>query len=323
MNLNALDLNLVRVLDALLREKSVTRAGEQIGLSQPAVSAALNRLRHALNDQLFVRRGNDMVPTPRAESLAGPVRAALREIERAFQPAKDFDPARLERTFTFMGADFFSMLLMPPFAARIAAMAPAVSLRFLDSARGDVSKLLQEDEIDAALERPLEVADWVSSTPLFHSPFVIIAAKDNAAVGQAGIADGGVLPMDLFCDLPHVLRSIDGSMSGSTDEALDRIGRKRRVSLALPHFQAVVLAVASGNYIAAVPRQFAVSAARSLPIMLYEPPLGIAVPEVRMYWHARHDDEPPHRWIREQILAEVSQLGFKEWGNTEDRGSRA
>ncbi|WP_224516148.1 LysR family transcriptional regulator [Mesorhizobium sp. CA8] len=150
MNLNALDLNLVRVLDALLREKSVTRAGEQIGLSQPAVSAALNRLRHALNDQLFVRRGNDMVPTPRAESLAEPVRAALREIERAFQPATDFDPARLERTFTFMGADFFSMLLMPPFAARIAAVAPGVSFRFLDSAIGDVSKLLQEDRIDLA-----------------------------------------------------------------------------------------------------------------------------------------------------------------------------
>lgn len=317
MNLNALDLNLVRVLDALLREKSVTRAGEQIGLSQPAVSAALNRLRHVLNDQLFVRRGNDMLPTPRAESLAEPVRAALREIERAFQPATDFDPAKLERTFTFMGADFFSMLLMPPFAARIAALAPGVSLRFLDSARGDVSKLLQEDEIDTALERPLEVADWISSTPLFHSPFVIIAARDNGAIRQAEIAEGGRLPIDLFCELPHVLRSIDGSMSGSTDEALDRIGRKRRVSLALPHFQAVALAVAGGNYIAAVPRQFAASAARGLSIVLYEPPLGIAVPEVRMYWHARHDDEVPHRWIREQILAEVEALGFR---NLEDEG---
>ncbi|WP_246682196.1 LysR family transcriptional regulator [Mesorhizobium sp. B3-2-1] len=154
MNLNALDLNLVRVLDALLRERSVTRAGEQIGLSQPAVSAALNRLRHVLNDQLFVRHGNDIVPTPRAESLAEPVRAALREIERVFQTGKDFDPAGLERTFTFMGADFFSMLLMPPLAARIAAVAPGVSFRFLDSARGDVSRLLQDDEIDAALERP-------------------------------------------------------------------------------------------------------------------------------------------------------------------------
>jgi DNA-binding transcriptional LysR family regulator len=210
-----------------------------------------------------------------------------------------------------MGADFFSMLLMPSFAARVAARASGVSLRFLDSARGDVSRLLQEDEIDAALERPLDVADWISSAPLFHSPFVIIAAKDNAAIRQAGIADGGSLPIELFCELPHVLRSIDGSMSGSTDDALQRIGRKRRVRLALPHFQAVALAVAGGTHLAAVPRQFAVAAAKGLPIALYEPPLAIAVPEVRMYWHARHDDEPPHRWIREQVLAEVEALGFR------------
>ena len=113
MNLNALDLNLVKVFDALLRERSVTRAGEQIGLSQPAVSAALNRLRYILNDQLFVRRGNEMMPTPRAESLAEPLRAALREIERVFQSSRNFEPAELDRTFTLMGADFFSMLLMP------------------------------------------------------------------------------------------------------------------------------------------------------------------------------------------------------------------
>jgi len=316
MNLNALDLNLVRVFDALLRERSVTRAGEQIGLSQPAVSAALNRLRHVLNDQLFVRRGNDMVPTPRAESLAEPVRVALREIERVFQSTKSFDPAQLDRTFTLMGADFFSMMLMPFLAARIADLAPRVSFRFLDSARGDVSRLLQEDEIDAALERPLTVYDWVSSTPLFHSPFAIIAARDNAAIRQTGIADGERLPMDLFCELPHVLRSIDGSMSGSTDEALARIGRTRRVSLALPHFQAVALAVANGNHLAAVPRQFAVWAAKSLPLAIFEPPLPISVPEVRLYWHARHDDEPPHRWVRDQVLEAVGVLGFRDSGGS-------
>ncbi|OAP39968.1 LysR family transcriptional regulator [Sinorhizobium glycinis] len=319
MNLNALDLNLVRVFDALLRERSVTRAGDRIGLSQPAVSAALNRLRHALNDQLFVRRGNEMVPTPRAESLAEPVRVALREIERVFYAAKRFEPAELERTFTLMGADFFSMLLMPSLAARITRIAPAVSLRFLDSARGDVARLLQEDEIDAALERPVEVPDWVSSALLFHSPFAIIAAENNAVIGRAGAKEGGVLPIDLFCELPHAIRSIDGSMSGFTDEALGKIGRTRRVSLALPHFQAVALAVASGNYLAAVPRQFAVAAARSLPIVIYRPPFSIPVPEIRMYWHARHDDEPSHRWLRDRILETVDALGFPEEGIERDQ----
>ncbi|WOS66692.1 LysR substrate-binding domain-containing protein (plasmid) [Sinorhizobium fredii GR64] len=157
--------------------------------------------------------------------------------------------------------------------------------------------------------------DWVSSALLFHSPFAIIAAEDNAAINRAGIEQNGLLPIELFCKVPHAIRSIDGSMSGFTDEAMAKIGRARRVSLALPHFQAVALAVASGNYLAAVPRQFAVSAARTLPIVIYEPPLSIPVPEIRMYWHARHDDEPPHRWIRDQILETVGALGFPEAGN--------
>jgi DNA-binding transcriptional LysR family regulator len=93
---------------------------------------------------------------------------------------------------------------------------------------------------------------------------------------------------------------------------LAELGLKRRVSLALPHFQAVALAVAQGNHLAAVPRQFARWAAKSLPIATYEAPLSISVPEVRMYWHARHDEEPPHRWIRERILDEVANLGLRD-----------
>ncbi|MDX8492314.1 LysR substrate-binding domain-containing protein [Mesorhizobium sp. VK22B] len=210
------------------------------------------------------------------------------------------------------------MLLMPPFAARIAAMAPRVSFRFLDSAIGDVSRLLQEDQIDVALERPLEVAEWVSSVPLFGSPFAIIAAKDNVELRQAGIREGEQVPLGLFCELPHALRSIDGSMSGFTDDALGRMGRTRRVTLALPHFQAVALAVASGPYLAAVPMQFATAAAKSLPIGIYQPPISIPSPAVRMYWHARRDDEPPHRWVREQVLDEVGKLGFKDWDGMAD-----
>jgi DNA-binding transcriptional LysR family regulator len=148
---------------------------------------------------------------------------------------------------------------------------------------------------------------------LFDSPFAVIAAKANAALSKAGIAEGEQVPLDLFCALPHALRSIDGSMSGFTDDALGRMGRTRRVTLALPHFQAVALAVANGPYLAAVPRQFAAVAAKSLPLGIYRAPISIPSPAVRMYWHARRDDEPPHRWIREQILDEVGKLGFKDW----------
>src|SRR5690606_2612012 len=105
MNLNAFDLNLLRVFDALMRERSVTRAGERVGLSQPAVSAALNRLRHVLGDQLLVRRGNDMVPTPRAEDIGETIREALSRIELILAPRGAFDPGALERSFTLLGSD--------------------------------------------------------------------------------------------------------------------------------------------------------------------------------------------------------------------------
>jgi len=310
MNLNALDLNLIRVLDALLRERSVTRAGERIGLSQPAVSAALNRLRHALNDQLFVRQGNDMLPTPRAESLAEPVRTALDEIARVFEASSHFEPARLERVFTLLGADFFSMFLMPELASQIAEAAPGVAFRFLDSARGDIARLLLDDAIDMALERPLDVPEWVESTLLFRAPFVVIAARGHARLESAAVPQGGAIPLDLFCALPHAIRSADGGMTGFTDRALAAIDRKRFIQLALPHFQAVALAVAHGRLVAAVPAQFADAVAESLQLAVYQPPIDIEVPEIKMYWHARHNEEKPHRWLRDQILSLVKQLGF-------------
>jgi DNA-binding transcriptional LysR family regulator len=306
MNLNAVDLNLLRVFDALMRERSVTRAGEQIGLSQPAVSAALNRLRHLLGDQLFVRRGNDMVPTPRAEDLFGPIRMALAEIEKAFAGDAAFDPATAERTFTFMGADFFSMRLMPELTRRISTVAPGIVLRLLDSARGDVDRLLLEDAIDAALERPLQVPDWISSELLFRSPFVIIAARDNPTL--AAVTAGEPIPLDLFCAIPQAIRSIDGSLTGFVDAALASIGRSRRVVLALPHFHGLSLSVAASGLIAAVPKQAADMLAPPLGLAVYQPPIAVPVPEVRMYWHARHNDDPAHRWIRAEIQGALEPM---------------
>lgn len=312
MGLNSLDLNLVRVLDALLRERSVTRAGERLGLSQPAVSAALARLRNILNDQLFVRSGNDMLPTPRAEGLAVAVRSALSVIERAFETGGPVDPRTLDRTCTLLGADFFSMLLMPRLSACLAEEAPGVRVRLVDSALGDVARLLKDDAIDAALERPLDLPDWVSSAFLFRSPFAIIASRRNSRLAPLDLPPGAPVPMDLFCALPHAIRSIDGSMSGFTDDALGEAGAARRVTLALPHFQGVALAVAESDLVASVPCQFAEFAARDLKLALYRPPIAIPVPEIRMYWHARHDDAREHAWMRSRILDLVRNLGFDE-----------
>jgi DNA-binding transcriptional LysR family regulator len=308
MNFAAFDLNLLRVFDALMRERSATRAGDMIGLSQPAVSNALNRLRHALHDELFVRRGNDMLPTPRAEAIAERVRDALAQLEQAIAGDAKFDPASDERIFTLFGADMFSMQFMPGFADRVAALAPGVALRLIDSAGGDVERLLRDNAIDVALERPLAMPDWVSRQLLFHSPFVVIAARGHKAIRKAGVRPGAKFPLPLFCELPHGLRSIDGSMSGAVDEALRKAGAVRRVVLALPHFHAIARAVAEGRLIATVPQQFAESVAKDLGLTIYRPPIDVPVPEISLYWHKRHDQNPAHRWLRDQVMAAIKPL---------------
>ncbi len=308
VNFNSLDLNLIRVFDALMAERSATRAGDRIGLSQPAVSAALNRLRHALNDQLFVRRGNEMVPTPRAEALAPLARAALSQIERMVEPPGSFDPAGLERHFTLMGSDFVSMLLMPALASRIRTAAPRVVLRLRDTSIGDVARQLREDAIDLAIEPALSPQEGVSAQTLFMSPFVVISARDHRVLADAGIAPGDPIPMAVYSSLPHALRSVDGSLSGPIDYALAAAGQRRSVVLTVPQFEAVALAVAGGGYLAALPAQFAETVARRMALSIYRLPVEVPAAEVQMLWHARHDNERAHRWLREQVAAVVQEL---------------
>lgn len=314
MNFRTLDLNLLRVFAALNATRNVTRAAEELGLSQPAVSAALARLRDHLGDPLFVRVGNGMAPTPRAEAAAPAVAVALSNLDTALSATAPFRPETAEMTFTVRGADFFSMRLVPPLAAALAREAPGVTLRFLDGSRGDTVALLETGEVDMVLEAPMDIPAWVSRTQLFPSPFKIVAARDNPAVVAAGLRSGDVFPLDLFCSLPHALRSTDGSMSGITDAALARIGRVRRVALTVPHLDAVLQVVAQSTMIAAVPVQLVSDASRTAEVLVLEPPVDIPVPEMQLFWHSRHDRTPAQVWFRGRLLAEVARLWGRDAG---------
>lgn len=308
MDLAGFDLNLLRVFDAVFRERSVTRAGDQIGLSQPAVSAALNRLRYLLDDQLFVRRGTEMIPTPRAEDLSGPINTALEMLEAAVQGRGHFDPTEARRTYTLLAGDYFSMLLMPSLSERVLKIAPGVRLRLLDGGWSDAERMLQDDAVDLVLEGPIQAPEWVSRETLFRSKFVIVAPAHNSRLADEGVRPGDTFPLELFCELPHALRTLQGGMTSFTDAALEKIGRSRRVVLAVPHFQGVLLAVARGGMIAAVPETFAEQFARPLGLALYPPPVEMPTPEIQMYWHSRHDRNPAHCWLRTQVAETVKDI---------------
>jgi DNA-binding transcriptional LysR family regulator len=144
MNLAGFDLNLLLVFQAMMAERHVTRTGLRIGLSQPAVSAALNRLRGIFDDDLFVRRGNEMVPTPRALALAEPIGDALRRVEQALGTGAPFEPATMRRDFTVRGVDYVSYLVIAPLMAHLAAAAPGVVVRCVDAQIGSVPQLLED-----------------------------------------------------------------------------------------------------------------------------------------------------------------------------------
>ncbi|MBL8790647.1 MAG: LysR family transcriptional regulator [Rhizobiales bacterium] len=299
MNFAAFDLNLLRIFNALMRERSATRAGEQVGLSQPAVSAALNRLRDLLDDKLFVRQGNEMIPTPRAESLAPGIQDALESLERLLARPGAFDPAKLERSFTLMGADFFAILLVPGLVQRLRGLSSGISLRFLDTARGDVARLLSDDAIDMALEAPIDTAEWIESELLFMSPFKVIASASHPLLHALGDAD--TLPPEAIAELDWALRSSDGSLRGPIDEALAQHGLKRRVVLAMPHFAPLVDCVAANNLAAAIPAQFAEAHAKPKGLRVFNLPFPSPASPIKLYWHERRTRDPAHAWLRKLV----------------------
>jgi DNA-binding transcriptional LysR family regulator len=299
MNFAALDLNLLRVLDALMRERSVTRAGERIGLSQPAVSNALTRLRKILGDELFVRRGTDMLPTPRAEAIGPTLRTMLAQIEEVLSADAKFDPRVAERTFTLLGSDIVSTLVMPLLSERIAAAAPGVRLRLLDITASDMQQQLRDDVADLAFNLASATPEWMAHQAVYAIRYAIIASPDNAEIRAARIKPGKTLPLKLYCKLPHAVRS--STMRAVIDDTLQKLGHSRRVVLALPHFHAVAAAVARGHVIAALPKVFAQALVKESRLVMFQPPIPIEGGELFMYWHKRHDQNPALRWMRQQV----------------------
>ena len=302
-NLASFDLNLLRVLDALLREGSTVGAGRRLGLSQPAVSAALGRLRHALGDPLFVRQGQGLVPTGFAAGLELPLRAALDELAGVLAGPGRFDPARARLDFRISGTDFFATVLMPALGAQVQQAAPGVRVQLVDLVPDNYVEALERRNVDLALLPDRSFPAWIAHEPLFHAEFAVIARQGHPALAAARVMPGDVVPMDLFCALGHVLCSPDGRFHGIGDTALAREGRSRRVVMSVPVFEGVLQVVAASDMIALFPRDLAERRAQAIPIAVFSPPLTIPPPLLCMIWHRRHSGEPAHMWLRESIRA--------------------
>lgn len=300
-NLSTFDLNLLRVLDALLIEHSTVRAGERLGLSQPAVSAALKRLRISLGDELFFRSGQKLEATDFALSLQEPLQDVLSRIEALIRAQDAFDPVTAEHRFRISGSDFFAEMLMPALAEYLTAHAPSVRVHLVDLIPDDRVDTMASQDVDFALLPETPLPEWAEGQPVFSSSFSVIARKAHPRTTECALANGDVMPLDLFCELQHVLFSTEGNAKGIGDEALARIGRERNVVMTLPVFSGVYRAVASSDLIALLPSAFAHRVSKSENLNVFEPPIRIDPVRLFLIWHRRFSNSPPHQWLGSRI----------------------
>ena len=301
VNIAAFDLNLLKVLDALLREGSTVRAGERIGLSQPAVSAALGRLRLALGDELFVRRGNGLEPTDHARALALPVREVLDAVEGVLA-GPEFDPATSDAVFRLSGSDFFAEMLMPALAERLSREAPGMRVHLIDAVHTRNVADMERAGVDMALLPSVEFPDWIDHRPVFRSDFAVVARTGHPRLRD--IAPGGTIPLPVYSALGHVLFSSDGAVEAIGDDELRRLGGSRRVAMTLPGFLGMTRAVAASNLIALMPGALCRRIEPGAGLEVYLPPMRTDLLMIEMIWPRRSTSFPAHRWFRE-VVAEL------------------
>lgn len=293
-DIRSLDLNLLKALDALLDECSVTRAAARLSLTQPAVSGMLTRLRDSFDDPLFVRAPRGLVPTPRALALAVPVKRVLGEIEALLQPT-DFDPATAELTLSIAGTDYAQRTILVPFLTALRQQAPGIRIaaRPVDDAR--VAAQLEAGELDMAILTPEDAYAGLHARHLYDEQYVCVLRQDHPA------ADA--LSLERFCALDHAIVSYTGGgFQGVTDSALQRLGLSRRVCLSVTSFLVLLEILRGSDLIAVVPRRL-VGAAEGL--RLIEPPLEIPGFSKVLAWHERTHHHPAQRWVR-ALLAEIA-----------------
>ena len=318
-----LDLNLLRVFDEVMAERSLTRAARNLALTQPAVSNALRRLRDALGDELVRRSGQGVEPTPQALALWPSVRQALRQLQTAIVPSS-FVPFEASSTFVLAMADATAAELMGGLAIRLQQAAPGVSVRVVPLTTRDPRRLLTDGMADLALGYfPAVLTDLTARAQtgepinfahqrLYAGEYVCVMRKGHP------LADTP-LTLDNYCAARHLLVSFSGRPYGYVDEALSSIGRQRRIVLTVNQFFTAGRVVVNSDLLTVLPWHFVPTTGMSDQLVVRQLPLDVPPVHVEALWHERQHDNPAHQWLRQQLL-EVAHAAFAN-GRTAQEGT--
>ena len=297
MNMMDLDLNLLRVFDAIATEGSVTVAGERVGLSQPAMSNALARLRTVFGDPLFVRTPRGMRPTPFAQQLAQPVREALRLIQGALQQHAGFEPGSSGNTFRFWMSDIGEMVFLPGLLERVKHEAPGVKIEVVRIPIKDVHMALEAGELDLAVGFLPGLTTGTRQQPLFREHYVCMLRADHPVIGAT-------INRKQFREAAHVLVSYTGTGHQMIEETFVAEGLSERIAVRVPHFLVVPMILARTDLVVIVPSRVAAVFAGLGNFKVLKLPVDMPDFEVRLHWHERFHQDPANRWLRE-VMTEL------------------
>lgn len=305
INFRTLDLNLLRVFDEVMTERSLTRAARKLSLTQPAVSNALRRFRQAMGDPLILRRGQEMAPTPRALALWPAVREALRQLQEVLTPS-NFAPAIASTTFVLAMADATAARLMPGLIAIMDRDAPGVSIRVVPLTTRDPRHLLDLEGVDLAIGYfPAALADLTARAQageavafaqqrLYSGEYVCVMRRDHPLAT-------GPFTLNRYCAARHLLVSFSGRPFGFVDEALALIGRERRIVLTVNQFFTAGKVVANSNLLTVLPRHFVNATGIAEQLLLRNLPFAVPAVNVDALWHHRVHRVGAHEWLRATI----------------------
>jgi DNA-binding transcriptional LysR family regulator len=294
-----LDLNLVVALEALLAERNVTRAARRVGLSQPAMSNALARLRAALGDPLLVRARGRMVPTEIALEIGRTTHGALRQIERALGAQAPFDPATSRRTFTIAASDYVGLVLLAPLMNELATAAPHVVVRVVP-VQPDLSlDELETGGVDLTVGHFRKVPSSLHRLQLFEDRFVVVMRADHPAASRP-------LRRRDLATLPQLQVSPQGYRTSAVDRELRRADPSRRVAMLAPHFL-LTLMVTESDFVSVVPERLARALERKMPLAIRPPPFPLSALSVGAYWHERSHHDRAHVWLRARLAAHAGR----------------
>jgi len=302
------DLNLLPVLLVMMEERNVTRAAERLGITQPALSNALNRLRETLNDPLFIRERYGMRPTPKAEQLAQVVGAALSSIDKVILGQQDFDPLHATRLFTLAPNSYVEFIMMPAIVARLRSCAPGIRLRLTPFGNDVTETGVISGNTDMVLGRIVEPPDNLVVQHLMNEGLACVLRVDHPLAGDN-------LSAEQYEQLKHVNVLPPGRMRAGLYQALEQRGLRRQVAVSVTHFLAVPEMIAVTDYCATLPRLICQHLSRDERLRIVHAPVDLGTFPVEMGWHARYRDDPAHRWLRNLMTETARALADPQINN--------